>query len=99
MRKVAIVAAFASILLASVMVAPSLYAEPGHDSSGSMMSHGMMGDNGTRNDKGMMGDMIGMMKMMKQMTQMMDHCNNMMSDSRPNDRWRKNAPSEPEKKG
>jgi hypothetical protein len=99
MRKVAIVAAFASILLASAMVAPSLYAEAGHDSSDSMMSHGMIGDNGTRNDKGMMGDMIGMMKMMKQMTQMMDHCNNMMSDSRPNDQWRKNAPSEPENKG
>lgn len=93
MRKLAIVAAFASILLASVMVAPSLYAEAGHDSSGSMMSNGMMGDNDTRNDEGMMG---GMMTMMKQMSQMMDHCNSMMSDGRPNDQWRKNAPSTPE---
>jgi hypothetical protein len=99
MRKLTIMAAFGSILLASVMVAPSLYAEAGHDSSGSMMSNGMMGDNGTRNDEGTMGDMMGMMKMMKQMSQMMDHCNSMMSDSRPNDQWRKNAPSEPEKKG
>lgn len=37
--------------------------------------------------------------MMKQMSQMADHCNNMMSHSRPNDQWRRNAPSEPEKKG
>lgn len=99
MRKLAIVATFASILLASVMVAPSLYAEAGHDSSGSMIGNGMMGDNGTRNSEGMMGDMMGMMKKMKQMSQMMDHCISMMSDSRPNDQWRKNAPSGPEKKG
>jgi hypothetical protein len=32
------------------------------------------------------------------MSQMMDHCNNMKSDSRPNDQWRKDAPSEPKKK-
>jgi hypothetical protein len=96
MRKFAIGATFASILVATIMSTPSLYAEGRHDSSGSMMSNGMMGDNGTGNDEGMMG---GMMKMMKQMSQMMDHCNSMMSDSRPNDQWRKNAPSEPEKNG
>jgi hypothetical protein len=59
-----------------------------------MMSNGMMGNNGT----GSAGGMMGMMKVMKQMGQMMDHCNGMMSDSRPNEQWRKNAPAEPEKK-
>ena len=93
MRKLTSVTAFASILLASVMVAPSLYAEAGHDSSGPMMSNGMMGDNGTKNE-----GMMGMMKMMKQMGGMMDHCNGMMSDSHPNEQWRKNAPVEPGKK-
>jgi len=72
----------ASILGAAVTAAPSLYAQGGEEPSGSMMDHGTM------------GDMTGMMKMMKQMSQMMDHCSNMMSDRRPNDQWRKNAPSE-----
>jgi len=89
MRKLTLLAALASILLASVMVAPSLYAEAGHDSSGSMMRN-----NGTRSGGGMMG----MMKGMKQMDRMMDHCSSMMGDSRPNEQWRKNAPAEPEKK-
>jgi hypothetical protein len=92
MRKLTLLAAFASILLASVMVAPSPYAEAGQGSSGSMMSNGIMGDTGSA------GGMMGMMKMMEQMGQMMDHCNGMMSDSRPNEQWRKNAPAEPEKK-
>lgn len=43
--------------------------------------------------------MMGMMRAMKQMGQMMDHCNNMMNDSRPNEQWRKNAPSQSEMKG
>jgi hypothetical protein len=90
MRKLTFVTALVSILLASVIVAPSLYAEAGHDSFGSVMSSGMMGDNGTKNG--------GMMGMMKQMGQMMDHCSGMMSDSRPNEQWRKHAPAEPEKK-
>jgi membrane protease subunit (stomatin/prohibitin family) len=54
---------------------------------------------GSSEGSGMMGDMMGMMKMMKQMSDMMDHCNSMMSDSRPNDQWRKSAPSDPERKG
>lgn len=89
----------AAILVAGGMAAPSLYAQGDQGPSGSMMGHGMMGDNSTKDGGGMMGDMPGMMKMMKQMSQMMDHCNNMMSDSRPNDQWRKNSPSEPEQKG
>jgi hypothetical protein len=43
--------------------------------------------------------MMGMMKMMRQMSEMMDHCGNMMSDSRPNEQWRKKSPTQPEKKG
>jgi len=77
------------------MAAPSLYAQGSQDRSGSMMGHGMMGDKAAKDQ----GGMTGMMKNMKQMSEMMDHCSNMMSDSRPNDQWRKNAPSEPEKKG
>jgi hypothetical protein len=89
----------AAILVAAVMVAPSLHAQGDQSPSGSMTGHrGMMGDTSTKDDGGMTGDMMGMMKMMKQMSQMMDHCNNMMSDSRPNDQWRKNSP-EPDKKG
>lgn len=83
-----------AILVAGIIAAPALYAQSDRGSSGSMMGHGMMGDN-NRNDG---GGMMSMMKMMGQMSQMMDHCNNMMSDSRPNDQWRKDAPSEPEKK-
>ncbi|XSC45689.1 hypothetical protein ACF1BQ_006345 [Bradyrhizobium sp. RDT10] len=80
-----------AILVAGIIAAPALYAQSDRGSSGSMMGHGMMDDN-NRNDGG------GMMKMMGQMSRMMDHCNNMMSDSRPNDQWRKDAPSEPKKK-
>jgi hypothetical protein len=78
--------------MAGIVAAPALYAQGDPGPSGSMTGHGMMGD-GTKGDGGMMG----MMKMRGQMSQMMDHCNNMMSNSRPNDQWRKNAPSEPEK--
>lgn len=86
----------AAILVTGVMAAPSLYAQGDQAPSGSMMRNGgMMGDKSTKDDGGMMG----MMKMMTQMSQMMDRCNNMMSDNRPNEQWRKNAPSEPEKKG
>ena len=104
MRKLTTTLTFASIFFAGVMTAPSLYAQGNHDSSGSMMGNGVMGDKNTNeknsnNDGGMMGDMMGMMKMMTQMSQMMDRCNNMMSDSRPNDQWQRNSDPEPEKKG
>ena len=92
MRKVTTALLLASTLVAGAMVAPSLYAQGSRESSGSMMDHGMMGDKNTKGKGGMMGTM-------KQMSEMMDHCSNMMSDGRPNDQWRKNAPSEPEKKG
>ena len=59
-----------------------------------MTEHGMMGQDG----------MTGMMNKMRPMSEMMDHCNNMMQgsgrdDNRPNDQWRKKAPSEPKKDG
>jgi len=95
MRKLTKAVLPATILVAGILAAPALYAQGDRGPSGSMMGHGMMGDNSTKDDGGMMG----MMKMMRQMSQMMDHCNNMMSNSRPNDQWRKNAPSEPEEKG
>ena len=93
MRKLSTALLLASILAVGSMAAPSLYAQGGQESSGSMMGHGMMGDKSKKDEGGMMG-------MMKQMTKMMDHCSNMMSaDNKPNDQWRKNAPSQPEKKG
>jgi len=88
MRKTTTTLLLASTLVAGATAAPLLYAQP----SGSMMGHGMMGGKNT-NDKG------GMMGMMKQMSEMMDHCNSMMSDRRPNDQWRRTAPSTPDKSG
>ena len=87
MRKTTTTLLLAAALVAGAMAAPSLYGQP----SDSMMGHGMMGDKNT-NDRGMMG-------MMKQMSEMMDHCNGMMSDRRPNDQWRRTAPSAPDKSG
>jgi hypothetical protein len=100
MRKLSTVLILASILAAGSMVAPSIYAHESKDSSRPMMGDGMMGDKSEKDDGGKMGDMMGMMKMMNQMSKMMDQCSNMMSaDKKPNDQWRKNVPSEPEKKG
>jgi hypothetical protein len=90
MRKFPIGSVVASILVASIVAAPSLSAEGNRDSSGSATDNGIMGDNGR-----MMGSM---MNVMRNRSQMMDHCNNMMSASRPNDQWRKNGLSVPEKR-
>jgi len=86
MRKFAIAVSLAMLLIAALAAAPSVYAE--QEASGSSMDHGMMDG----------GGMMGTMKMMKQMGRMMDHCSGMMNDggNRPNDQWRKKAPSEPE---
>jgi len=91
MRKLTAALLLGSVLVAGVMAAPALYAQDGR----SMMGHGMMGD--TKGE----GGMRGMMGTMKQMSEMADHCSSMMSDSakRPNEQWRKESPSEPEKKG
>ena len=91
MRRTTTTLLLASTLAAGAMAAPSLYGQSDHQPSGSMMGHGMMGDKNT-NDRGMMG-------MMKQMSEMMDHCNSMMNDWRPNDQWRRTAPSTPDKSG
>ena len=91
MRKFTTTLLLVSTLVAGAMAAPLLYAQGGQQPSGSMMGHGMMGDKNT-NDRGMMG-------MMKQMSEMMDHCNGMMSDRRPNDQWRRTAPFTPDKSG
>jgi hypothetical protein len=86
----------ALILAASVAAASSIYAQTDRGPSGSMMGHGMMGDENTTNEGGMMG----MMNMMQQMSRMMDHCGQMMSGNprdggRPNDQWRKETPATP----
>jgi hypothetical protein len=91
MRKFTTTLLLASTPVAGAMAAPLLYAQGSQQLSGSMMGHGMMGDKNT-NDGGIMG-------MMKQMREMMDHCNSMMSDRRPNDQWRRTAPSTPDKSG
>ena len=88
MRKSTLALAFASVLAGGVIACPALYADDNHRSSGSMMGRGMMGDS----------DGGGMMGMMKQMSQMMDHCNGMTGNSRPNEQWRRNEPSQPDHK-
>lgn len=75
--------AAAAALIASAALAPALYA---HD-SGSSDEH----------DGSMMGP--GMMNMMGQMSQMMDNCSEMMQGTmgdgsgKPNEQWRKDAPT------
>jgi hypothetical protein len=79
----------AAALAATIAAIPALYAEDNQTRSGPMR-HGMMGDDNN-------GGGMGMMKMMKQMSQMMDHCSNMMSNSRPNEQWRRKQPSDQDK--
>lgn len=89
MRNLTAIFLLGSTLLGSAAVAASLDSQD-KGSTGSIMGRGMMmGDD----------DGGGMMGMMKQMSQMVDRCNSMMSDSRPNDQWRKNAPTEPDQRG
>ena len=82
----------ASILVGSVVSAPSLHAESGMMG---MMQGGMMGRGGM-----MQGSQEGMMKqmsqMMRQMSQLMDQYSNMMSNTRPGDEEK--APSDSDKK-
>ena len=74
-----------AMLLATVAVAPALYADDSRGSHGSMMGRGMMGGNSMMGGHGM-----GMMNM----SRMMDHCGAMMQgNERPNDQWRRNRPS------
>ena len=82
MRNLTKAVVLAAALVAGVAAASSLYAEGSEGGFSSMMSQGMM------------GGMNGMMRSMRQRTQMMGHCGNMMSDSRPNEQWRKNRSSD-----
>ncbi|MGD9724793.1 MAG: hypothetical protein AB7M05_08530 [Alphaproteobacteria bacterium] len=95
MRKFSKTLLAAAALVAGLAAAPALYAHDSGNSqndSGSMMGSGMMGQG-------------SMMNMMGQMSQMMDHCNQMMQGSmgsgsgKPNEQWRKEAPSAPDKNG
>ncbi|MGH6714448.1 MAG: hypothetical protein ACREEK_36525 [Bradyrhizobium sp.] len=87
MRKLATSLLFASTLFLGAVTAHSLYAQ------GNRQTFGAMG-HGTRENGKVEGGMTGMMK---RRGGMMDHCSNMMNDNRPNDQWRKDAPSELEK--
>ena len=92
MRKITTTLLLGTLLVTGTALASSLYAQGNQGSSGSMMGNGMM-----RDQDG--GAMMGMMTMMSQMSRMVDRCAGMMSESRPNNQWRKDAPSEPGKQG
>jgi hypothetical protein len=83
MRKLATALTLASVCVASLMVAPSLYAQGSRDSSNSMTRYGMMMDHRQMGDKSPTHGrgMMSMMKMMKQMNPM-DHCGRMTGDDR-----------------
>jgi hypothetical protein len=85
----------ASVIVAGLAIAPSLFAQDTHE-HGTTDSATMMGRDSTMGRGGMMG----MMGMMGSMMQMMEHCNQMMGammdgSSRPNDQWRR-SPRTPE---
>ncbi len=101
MRKPLKAFATTAALIAGLATASVLYAEESgssHESPGSMMGPGMMGGD---NMKNMMG-MMHMMEQMPQMSQMMDHCSQMMNggmgdgSGKPNEQWRKDAPTSPD---
>ena len=82
-------------LVGGLALAPALYAEESstpQNSHDSMMTPGMMGDDG----------MMNMMRDTSQTADMMDHCSQMMNggmdgdSSKPNEQWRKNAPASPD---
>jgi hypothetical protein len=84
MRKLTLALLLVSAFAALTTTAPPIYARDGQGSCGSMMGHGMMGDDHAKTNGGMMG-MKDMMNMMRQMSEMIDHCNNMMGNDRPSD--------------
>jgi hypothetical protein len=84
MRKPWRTVAVLSAFAAAILTVSALYADTTHDRGGSMMGGG------------------GMMSRMGQMRSMMESCSSMMGmgggdADRPNDQWRKPAPSAPEK--
>jgi hypothetical protein len=86
----------AGALIAGAALTPALYAGEAdgkrQQRDRSMMGEGMMGG-------GMMGGKMMGRGMMGQ--GMMDHCAEMMQGGtdKPNDQWRKNAPTAPDEKG
>lgn len=86
--------ALAGVLVAGVVAASALNAQDTRSSPDQRMDRGMM-------ERDQMMGPGGMMGMMSRMSQMMDHCSQMMSDSdrRPNERWRNNTPTDPQKNG
>jgi hypothetical protein len=73
----------ASALVLAVLTAPVLYAKDAQAPFSGTIGRGMMG-------------------MMGRMDRMMDHCNAMMQsrgNGRPNEQWRKHAPTTPDKNG
>ncbi len=91
MRQYTTALGIAAALAATIAAVPALYAEDNQAPRAPMMKGNMVGDDNNG------GGMVRMMKMMKQMSQMMDHCNSMMSDSRPNEQWRRKQPSDQNK--
>ena len=87
MRKLERITALAAVAVAALLAAPVLYARDNHNPTGSMMRDRMMGDG----------------NMMERMSRMMDHCSGMMQSgprgNRPNDQWRKERPTIPDKNG
>ena len=91
MRRLERTLALALVLLGAAAVAPAVCAGESHGSHGSMMGRGMMGGSGMMGGRG-----IGMMN---QMSRIMDQCGAMMQgNERPNDQWRRNPPSDQDKK-
>lgn len=85
MRKAWRTVAVASAFAAAILTVSTLYADSTSDKGGSMMGEG------------------GMMSRMGKMRGMMEGCGTMMGmhggrSEKPNDQWRKPAPSVPEKK-
>ena len=108
MRKPVTTIAAISTLIVGLALAPTLYARDSQIFDGSMMGPGMMGQGGMMNmmpqmPMRQMGSM-GQMGQMGDMTQMMEQCSQMMQGAgggsgKPNEQWRKDAPTTPEKGG
>lgn len=85
MRNIRRTLALAAVSVVVLAVPAALYAQELHAPSGSMMRGGMMGGG----------------QMMERMSRMMDHCGAMMQGGyrgdRPNDQWRRNPPTAPDK--
>jgi Spy/CpxP family protein refolding chaperone len=83
MRNTRRLLSLAAVFTAVTAVPAALYAQQPHGPSGSMMRGGMMGGG----------------QMMERMGGMMDHCGAMMQGGsrgdRPNDQWRRNPPTAP----